>query len=119
MFDTLGTTSSITPTTTYTAPTTSYVLPTATACGSTYFTLNDDGTIDKKHLSTVAGTYATTTSTYAYSNYQHDAVLRKYANAEKAERYVESLSDEELEVALQKLGVLEDELVKESVTKTI
>ncbi len=99
--------------------TTTSLMPSTTAYGSTNFTLTDEGEIDKKHLGTIIGSYSALTSTYGYQCYKHDAVLRKFAEAQTAENYVESLSDQELELALQKLGVLEDAMNENNSTKKI
>ena len=90
--------------------TTTTSTPTITSFGTTNFTLNDDGSIDKKHAATTIGSYAALFTTNYTEEARHDALIRKYASASVAESYVESLSDEELETALQKLGVLEKEL---------
>lgn len=112
MFDTLGTTTSLSPTTTY-------AMPTTTALGSTDFTLNDDGSINKSHAATTLGSTGTVASTTLFEEAEHEAVLRKYTNACVTERYIESLSDEEIESALEKLGLLEEKFNENSTIKTI
>ena len=99
--------------------TTTISTPILTALETTNFTLNEDGSINKKHASTTIGSYAAVFSTNYSEEAKHDALIRKYASASVAESYVESLSDEELETALQKIGILEKELTEKNSTKRI
>lgn len=99
--------------------TTTISTPTITSLGTTDFTLNEDGSINKKHTSTTIGSYAALFTTNYTEEDRHDALIRKYASASVAESYVESLSDEELEIALQKLGLLEKELTTKNTSKMV
>ncbi len=95
--------------------TTTSMMPTLTATGSTNFALNEDGTVNKKNALTTLLPYVSTTSSNIYQENSYNAIIRKYSNAKVTEDYVSSLSDEELEVALLKLGLLEEEMDKDTV----
>ena len=99
--------------------TTTISTPLVTSLGSTDFTLNDDGSIDKKHASTTIGSYAAVFLTNNFEKARHDAVIKKYSSTFITENYIESLSDEELETALQKLGLLEKELAAKTISKRV
>ena len=85
---------------------------------STNATVNDDASINKKKgaefLGTTALSVATTAVGYTIQGNTVRSVQQKYSSA-----YVESLSDEELEQALQKMDLLIAENPTEKDVKTL
>lgn len=93
------------------------VLGTTTAVGSTVYSVNDDGTIDKKKGTSLLGTtLAGTVSTAIQDGISHSKISKIHERA--TSEYFTSMSDEELVSALEQMGLLEDN-VEESHSKTI
>ena len=80
-----------------------------TAVGTVCTTLNDDGTVNEKKLKTAIGTAiatgATTLTGNMIQNHDIKKMEEKYATS-----YVESMTDKELEAALIKMDLLEEEV---------
>ncbi len=97
--------------------TTSMLTSTSATLSTTTSTLGEDGSIDKDKRNLLLGSTALTTGTLIGENIVENHVMNeiydKYASA-----YVESMSDEELAIALEKLDLLESSM-SENTTKTI
>ena len=84
------------------------------AISTTGFTINDDGSIDKKSAkglsTTIVSTSALTTAGFITNKHGMDKIHEKYSSS-----YIDSLSDEELEAMLVKLDLLEAEKFNDNI----
>lgn len=98
--------------------TTTLIGMTGVSASLTNYTVGENGQIDKGRRNDLIATTITTSATIAVGGTLNDQSMQqihsKYANA-----YVESLSDEQLERALQQLNLLEEETEKMNCVKTI
>lgn len=98
--------------------TTSILVDSALAYSTTAATLTDDGTVNKKARNRLVGTLVTTSTTSTISKINEQATLNRIHERAAAE-YVESMDDDQLESALIKLNLLEEEQTKNDDIKMI
>lgn len=98
--------------------TTSLLSSSSSVTATSASTLNKDGTINEDNRNMLLGSTVTTTATVLGASYLNaktiDEIYQKYADA-----YVESMSDEDLELALVNLDLLEENISENSIAKTI
>lgn len=95
------------------------LLPTTTTLGTSSFTINENGDIKTNNaLATLATSTGATVINYLESD-KYDEAFNRYASIKEGQSYVESLSDEELVNALEKLDLLETEMSTEPNSKRI
>ena len=98
------------------ANTTTIITGTAGVVGTTAYTVDKDFKINRDKRNNVLATTLTTTATAIAEDYIPEKTTKK--DEEKSSTsYIDSLSDSELALALEKLDLLEKEMNEESIKK--